>query len=154
MWHSFDAKSVSYRQLQWLHVIIVVLCITFRQSKRTHLHTNFTTATMSESVSDGASTDHRRRSSRLVNHVPNFRVDDATRKRIERSSETEEETMRRRATNAQQTASQRSCARLSDLDAIRTPENEDAKRYATAIQNTCVFHLCCVCALEGGNNMM
>ena len=111
---------------------------------------------MSESVSDSASTDkdNRRRSIRLVNHVPNFRMDDATRKRIERSSETDEQALRRRATVAQQTADSRSRGRLADSSALQTPENIDAKRYATAIQNTCVFYLCCVCALEGGNDIM
>ena len=109
---------------------------------------------MSESVSESASTDNRRRSNRLVNHVPNFRMDDATRKRIERSSETDEQALRRRATDAQQTADSRSRGRLADSSALQTPENIDAKRYATAIKNTCVFYLCCVCALEGGNDIM
>jgi hypothetical protein len=75
-------------------------------------------------------------------------MDDATRKRIERSSETDEQTLRRMATNKKQTTNSRSRARSADSAALQTPENIDAKRYATAIQNTCVFYMCCVSNLS------
>ena len=106
--------------------------------------------------------DNRRRCARLQNHVSNFRLfdddeTDASRKRKERSAESESQANHRRNLDAERAAKNRIAESQSQVaekrprdDAVSTKTETDAKRYHAQLQNTCVFYLCCTCAYEAG----
>jgi len=121
-----------------------------------------------------------RRSNRLADHASNFRHYDhgaeedarnveASRKRKQRDRESNEtkratlqknaaqhssfrerERIHRQQTDADRIAISQDVARPAGM--VQSATNADAKRYAAQIHNTCVFHMCCVCAYEGGND--
>ena len=98
---------------------------------------------------------------------------DAERKRKTREQESDERERKRLDANAARQASSReresplqrhsrqqtdsihhaaSRAAARHADDAQSATADDARRYAAQIENTCVFHMCCVCAYEGGNN--
>lgn len=67
-----------------------------------------------------------------------------------RELETSIERHSRLQTNAIRMAASRAAAH--HVDAAQSATTGDARRYAAQIENTCVFHMCCVCSYEGGNH--
>ena len=129
----------------------------------------------------GDEDDKRKRDAERKRKTREQESDERKRKRLaanaaqtasSREMETEEYRRTRLAANAAQTASSReresSLERHSRVqtnasrqaasraahraDAAQSATADDARRYAAQIENTCVFHMCCVCAYEGGNN--